>query len=430
VSPTPTVALQPMPPETAPASPPVLTPQTTITTKPNDVPVSTGSNPTVIDIDSDKRQDAENKIKTNEDGKQQAKGELTGDIVKELEVNHSSVSVKSDNVECTIPAKEFNISKVAAKLDVKETDLSEIMVEVKITKLDKSMIEKYNKAADANGVEIVFPPVSFKVVAKTVKPDGSCEEVTINRFNNYVERVVEIPAGIAPGKITTGIVFSANGSYSPVPTETFERNGKWYARIRSLTNSDYAVIWNPITMKSVENHWSRDAANDMASRLIIFHSENFDPNKAITRADFAEYIVRALGLYREESDIVNKFKDVSSNAERALAIFIANEHGIINGYPDETFRPDQQITREEAMAMYQRAMSITRLTGSDKQRYKNYIDFESVRDWAKPYVKEVLSAHVFNGTSKTTISPGSILTYGEAAQAIKNLLVESKLINQ
>ena len=82
------------------------------------------------------------------------------------------------------------------------------------------------------------------------------------------------------------------------------------------------------------------------------------------------------------------------------------------------------------MVMYQRAMKVTKLTGSDTTRYQNYTDYEQVGNWATNYVKEVLSARVFNGTSTTTISPKSNLTYAEAAQAIKNLLVESKLINK
>lgn len=72
---------------------------------------------------------------------------------------------------------------------------------------------------------------------------------------------------------------------------------------------------------------------------------------------------------------------------------------------------------------------MTKLTGSDLNRYQNYEDFEEVSHWAEAYVKEVLAAHVFNGTSTTIISPKSNLTYAEAAQAIKNLLVKSKLIN-
>ena len=359
-----------------------------------------------------------------------AKVELTGDIVKKLEDSTFDVSVKRDNVEYVIPAAEFTISKVAENLGVLEKDLEDIKIEVQITKLDETVVAKYNEVAKVNGAELIFPPVSFEVVAKTIKADGSTEQVGISKFSNYVERVMEIPSSVDSSKITTGIVFNPDGTYSHVPTDIFQKNGTWYARLNSLTNSNYSVVWNPVTVKSVEKHWSKDAVNDMASRLVIFNTETFDPNKAITRADFAEYIVRALGLYREGAKHENKFSDVHANGDRTLAILIANEYGIVSGYPNGTFRPDASITREEAMAMYQRAMKVTKLTGSDTNRYQNYTDFVKVSNWATSNVKEVLAAHVFNGANKTEISPKSNLTYAEAAQAIKNLLVESKLINK
>lgn len=84
----------------------------------------------------------------------------------------------------------------------------------------------------------------------------------------------------------------------------------------------------------------------MASRLVIFNANTFEPNKAITRADFAEYIVRALGLYRQ-GEHQNRFTDVSITGDRTLAILIASENGIVTGYSDGTFRGDNQITREE-----------------------------------------------------------------------------------
>ncbi len=358
-----------------------------------------------------------------------AKVELTGDIVKKLEENAFDVSVKRDSVEYVIPAQEFTITKVAENLGIKEKDLADVKVEVKITKLDEKVVEKYSKIAKANGAELVFSPVEFEIVAKTTKTDGTQQEQNISKFSNYVERVMEIPAGIEPNKITTGIVFNADGTYSHVPTEVYQEGDKWYAKLNSLTNSDYSVIWNPVTVKSVENHWSKDAVNNMASRLVIFNTETFEPNKAITRADFAEYIVRALGIYREGTNHQNNFKDVSATGERTLAILIANEYGIVSGYSDGTFRGDNLITREEAMVMYQKAMQITKLAGIDENRFQNYTDYNQVGEWAKTYVKDVLSAHVFNGTNKTTISPKATLTYAESAQAIKNLLVESKLIS-
>jgi uncharacterized repeat protein (TIGR02543 family) len=358
-----------------------------------------------------------------------AKVELTGDIVKKLEENTFDVFVKRDNVEYIIPAEEFTISKVAENLGVSEKDLKDIKVEVKISKIDETVVAKYNEAVKASGAELVFPPVEFEIAAKTTKSDGTTGKVEISKFSIYVERVMEIPAGVDPSKITTGVVFNPDGTYSHVPTAIYQKDGKWFAKINSLTNSTYSVIWNPISIKSVENHWAKETVNDMASRLVIFDPESFQPNKAITRADFAEYIVRALGLYREGHKHENYFLDVSSTGERTLAILIANEYGIVSGYPDDTFRPAQQITREEAMVMLQRAMQLTKLTGSDKDRYRNYTDFDKVSNWAEVSVKEALSAHVFNGTSGISISPKSNLTYAETAQAIKNLLKESKLIN-
>ena len=358
------------------------------------------------------------------------KVQLTGDIVKKLEANSFDVIIKRGNVEYVILAEELTISKLAESLSVLDKDLQDIKVEVQITNLPQSVVKQYSKIAKVNGAELVFPPVAFEIVAKTIQSDGKTEEVSINKFSNFVERVMELPASVDINKVTTGIVFNSDGTYSHVPTEIFQKEGKWYARLSSLTNSSYSLIWNPLIVKSVEKHWAVNSVNDMASRLVIFNPETFAPDKYITRADFAEYIVRALGVYREGLKHENKFKDVSANGDRTLAILIANEYGIVEGYPDDTFRPDALITREEAITMYQRAMKVTKLVGTDRDRYQRYTDYEQVSVWAKPYVKDVLSAHVFNGNTASTISPKLNLTYAEAAQAIKNLLVESNLINK
>lgn len=358
------------------------------------------------------------------------KVELTGDIVKKLEENSFDVSIKWDTIEYVIPAEEFTISKVAEDLGVLEKNLKDIKIEIQITKLDQTLVAKYNGVVKGNGAELVFPPIQFKVVAKITKTDGTIEKLEISKFSNYVKRVMEIPVGIDPSKITTGIVFNPDGTYSHVPTEVFPKDNNWYAKLNALTNSHYSVIWNPVMVKSVENHWSKDTVNDMASRLVVFNVETFSPDKAITRADSSEYIVRALGLYKEGSKYENKFKDVSAKADRTLAILIASEYGIVAGYPDGTFRPDALITREEAMTMFQRAMKVTKLVGLDVNVYQSFRDHKQVSNWVTSYVEEVLSAHVFNGKTATTISPKSNLTYAEAAQAIKNLLVESKLINR
>ena len=361
---------------------------------------------------------------------EQVKVELTGDIVKKLEENTFDVSVKRDTIEYIIPAEEFTISNVAEKLNIPETELGEIKVEVRITKLDEATVEKYNQSVEKNGAQIIFPPVEFKIEARNTRPDGTTQTIDIGKFGRYVERIMEIPEGTDPSKITTGIVFNPDGTFSHVPTEVYQKDGKWYAKLNSLTNSEYSVIWSPISVKSVEGHWAKDTVNDLASRRIIFNHANFAPKDSITRGDYAEYIIRALGLYRTGGNYQNIFKDVKLGEERTQAILIANEYKIVSGYPDGAFKPQGRITREEAMAMYQRAMKITGLQGKEPNRYLSYSDYKAVSSWASESVKAVLSARVFNGTTTTTISPKTYLTYAEAAQAIRNLLVESKLINK
>ncbi len=356
--------------------------------------------------------------------------QLTGDTVKKLEENAFNISVKNNDIEYIIPAKELTISKVAETLNILNRDLIDIKIEVRIKKIEELVIEKYKQFVEDNGSELIFPPVTFEVVANTIRIDGSTDEVKINKFSNFVERIMEIPAGTDPSKISTGIAFNSDGTYAHVPTTIFKKDGKWFAKINSLTNSTYSLIWNPVIVESVVNHWSKEAVNDMASRLVIINPDKFMPNQNITRGEFAEYITRALGINRESAVTEKKFTDVNTTHELAYSIEIASEYGIINGYPDGTFRPDEHISREEAMVMYSRAMDIIGLAEKDSNIINNYTDKDRVSRWAYNDVKKTVSAGVFNGKTIGTINPKDTFTRAEAATAIRNLLVASELINK
>ncbi len=355
---------------------------------------------------------------------------LTGDLVKKMETNEFKLSVKEEKVEYLIPAEELTIDKVAKSLNIAAGDLADIDVEIRITKANEEFIAKAKEIAKQFADELVVEPVNFEIYAKTTNTDGTTSEKEISTFSNYVQRIIEIPAGVDPSKITTGIVFNTDGTYSHVPTEVFQKDGKWYARLNSLTNSTYSVIYNPITVASVANHWSKAFVNDMASRLIISNPETFLPQGTITRGEFAEYITKALGIYRTGTATGNKFTDVKTSNKLADAIEIAAAYGIVKGYTDGTFKANATITREEAMTMYCNAMGITDLSGSELTKAAAYSDYKTVAVWAKTYVNQVVAAGVFNGQSPTKLAPKSTLTYAEAATAVRNLLVASELINK
>ena len=355
---------------------------------------------------------------------------LNGDSIKKMDENDFKLSLVSQNISYTIPAKEINIDELAKTLNMNKSELQNLEIQISMDKVTDAVFKEIASNAEKSNYQLVLKPVEFTITAKKVSGDGSAKSVTISKFNQYVQREFEIPEGIDPTKITTGIVYNEDGTFSHIPTTVFVRDGKYYARLNSLTNSKYSVIWNPIEVKSVEKHWAKAPVNDMASRLIIKDIESFEPNKAITRGDFAEYITKAIGIYRTNSAKSKPFSDIELSNSLADAIAIASEYGIINGYPDGTFRPNETITREEAMSMYAKAMEITQLDNIDKARISKYKDKESVSKWAYSAVQSTIGSGVFNGRTVDKIEPKGIFTYAEAATAIRNLLVNTELINK
>jgi len=384
----------------------------------------------VIKEQEENRQNLANIFAVTNNGSDKLYVRLTGDVVKKMEDNAFRLSVKLDEINYVIPAKEIGIIRAAEELGIPIENLRQIDVEVIIDKADDVVLNRITESAAAEDYEIVFQPVNFTIVAKTMLANGEEKKVTVSTFTQYVERVIELPSGVDPSKITTGTVYNPDGTFSHVPTYVYLENRKYYAKINSLTNSNYTIIWNPVAVYSVENHWSKESVNDMASRLVINNPDTFEPNGEISRGEFAEYITKALGLYRKGAAKGDKFSDVALHNELVSAITIATDYGIINGYTDGSFRPDNKITREEAMTMYARAMDIVKLEEVNYNRIASYKDADKVSKWAYPFVKKSVSANVFNGRTSETIVPQGTLTYAEAATAIRNLLVESGLINK
>jgi len=355
---------------------------------------------------------------------------LTGEVVKNLADDETTIEIESNEVTYSIPAKEINIESVANLLSVSEDELQKIEVDIRINKVNEEKDFEIRESALSQNLEIVVEPVEFRIVANTMYSSGEYKEVEVSRFSQFVERLIKIPDNVDPTRITTGVVFNMDGTFSHVPTVVFKVDGVYYAKINSLTNSTYSVIYNEAEISTVDSHWARTPINVLVKRLVIDTPETFKLNENITRAEFATYITKALGLYRTDFDIKCGFVDIENESTYARAVSIANDFGIISGYPDKTFRPFELISRQEAMAMYANAMDLVNLTVVEPDRILAYRDNNIISTWAYQSVKSAIGAKVFNGRSSDIIDPLGTLTHAEAATAIWNLLVESELIDR
>lgn len=103
-----------------------------------------------------------------------------------------------------------------------------------------------------------------------------------------------------------------------------------------------------------------EAVQVMASLglLVGYEDGTFGPDKTITRAEFAAVIVRALGMEdaAKGASVNTIFTDVPADHWASGYVQIANQQGIILGYGDGNFGPDDEVLYEQAVKMIECAL--------------------------------------------------------------------------
>lgn len=354
-------------------------------------------------------------------------GELNGQMVKNMEDRSATLVIKTDQASYTLPAEQINIDSISTQFGGK-LKLEDIKVRISIAETSGTMNQVVKSAEEAGRFTIVAPALDFKVTGEF---EGKTVEVA--RFNEYIERMVALPDGIDPSRITTGVVVDPDGTVRHVPTKVVIVEGKYYAVINSLTNSTYSVVWHPIEFSDVANHWAKAAVNDMGSRMVIDGIGNgkFSPDAAITRAEFAAIVVRGLGLKLGEG--ANPFSDVAADAWYAGAVQTASTYGLITGFEDGSFRPNAKITREQAMTIVAKAMKLTgladKLDKADSQSIlAGFADGSTAGNWARESIAITIQAEIVNGKDHGKLEPAAYVSRAEVASLIQRLLSKSDLI--
>lgn len=161
--------------------------------------------------------------------------------------------------------------------------------------------------------------------------------------------------------------------------EESSRNANW-----SQTNS-----FSDVSL----NQWFNNAISTIEKAKIVngYPDGSFRPNDKITRAEFATIVARFLA---EGEGGDSEFPDVAGHwAEKYISKAAAN--GIINGYTDGSFRPNQPITRAEAMAMTNRLLGRTSVdANSFIDGMRTWTDSTSGK-WYYADIQEATNSHAY-----------------------------------
>ena len=356
-------------------------------------------------------------------------GELNGQTVKNMENKTAILEIETQNVKYTLPASQIDIDSVSSSFG-SQVSLEEIKVKIKISEPSSDTVQVVEDTANEGGYQIVVQPVDFEITCSYED-----KTVEVQKFSAYVERIIAIPEGVDPSKITTGIILNDDGTFRHVPTTIIVIEGRYYAKINSLTNSTYSIIYNTVEFADVSpDHWAYGSITDMAARLILpgTGENEFNPEGRITRAEFACAIVNALGLAQDTGK--SMYSDVKDTYWFKGYINTATEYSLINGYDNISFGPYDLLTREQAMTIITRAMKMTGLNAvlTDNEIYRlmsRYADRADVSGYAKESIATCLKEGIINGTAIGILSPKSYTTRAEAAVMIQRLLEKSELIN-
>lgn len=356
--------------------------------------------------------------------------ELSGELVQALDSKDAAIEVRTPQAIYMIQASQIDIAAVSALLGA-GADLGAIKLSLKIARSAEAIVDQVEGAARKQGLEAVMSPIDFEITVQFGE-----QSIDVTRFGSYVERQLALPDGVAASRITTGVVLAPDGTLVHVPTKVVRKDGNDYAIINSLSNSTYTVVWNPRAFADVAGHWSEQAVNDMASRLVVsgINQDTFAPNRAVTRAEFAAIAVRALGLQALPADGELAYSDVSASDWFAGALQASAEYGLVNGYEDRTFRPERTITRQEAAAIVARAMVIAGLDDAQvadeeaDELLSGYADGEWTARWAQQPMATALKLGIVEGYGGK-LRPVAAVTRAEAAAMLQRLLQKADLIH-
>jgi hypothetical protein len=295
-------------------------------------------------------------------------------------------------------------------------------VNVTITKLsDTKSVDLNAKIEQQGSVSVLDKPVDF-----TVSING--EEVT-DFHGAYVDRSLSFKSLTDPSK-ATAVWIDANNKMNFVPSVISTNNGSVEVTIHSPHNSIYTVIQSNKSFADMQGHWAKSDVEYLANKLIVdgITDTNFGPDKNITRAEFAAFLVRSMGLIEVKSETA--FTDVKAADWYAGAVGAAQKAGFIAGYEDGTFRPNAKVTREQMVSMIIRAMkAVGKEIKANPSVLSKFSDQPLISDWAKEAVSESLSIGLIQGTTDTTFAAQDQATRAQAVSVLKRALQVVQFVN-
>ena len=257
---------------------------------------------------------------------------------------------------------------------------------------DNGTISVDRYATEGDDVTItVSPDEAYLLDELTVTANGKEVEVKDNGDGTYTFKMPSADAKIV-------VTFAEDPDWEPEPEEP-------------------AMPFTDVN----DNDWFYDVvlyAYDNGLMTGVSATE-FAPNQTTTRGMIVSMLARLEGVTSAEDA---GFADVADNDWYATAVNWAASVGVVNGYEDNTFRPNAPITREQMAAILYNYADYKGYDVSARADLSDYADAASISSWAEDVLAWANAEGLINGMTATTIDPQGATTRAQTAAMFERFL--------
>jgi hypothetical protein len=190
-----------------------------------------------------------------------------------------------------------------------------------------------------------------------------------------------------------------------------------------------SIIPPPIAFNDVPtDFWASRFIDVLSSRGMIkgFPDYSFRPNQPVNRAEFAAILQRTFDKERTNSTL--SFKDVPTTSWATPAINQALSTGFLKGYPNKTFQPEQKISRVQVLVALASGLNIKE-PATPNQVLNIYKDAKDIPQYATGKIAAAtLNGLVINYPDSQTFTPNKEATRAEVAAMVYQALVQTKRV--
>ncbi len=217
----------------------------------------------------------------------------------------------------------------------------------------------------------------------------------------------------ATGFVSAKISGGAAGDVITLPVSIASSNYKDTTAVVTVTLADPERPFVDVS----EDNWFYDAVYYCYDRDYFRGTDptHFTPGGTMTRAMFATVLCRFAGEPRVAGTV--PFSDAEDGSWYSSAVIWAAREGIIRGYGNGKFGPDDPLTREQMVTLLWRYCGMPSSGAADLSLYS---DADSISDWAKDAFLWATDAGVIRGKGGGILDPKGTAVRAEIAQLFKS----------